>query len=717
MSDERRPTPADPPSRATPPADAPPRTARRRPPTRGGAPRSGTPRRPPAAPAGEAVSRRGVLRVHPRGFGFVDLAAPVLSPEHEPVTSCFVPPPMVEGLLADDAVDVTLVVEADGRGTATAVALRERARTVLYGVVTGSSATGLAMRPDPHVAHGTWTLQGRVDGVAPGQAVLADVTGARTADPTDVWDDPLWPDALLGRVLARHRIDEQPPVLPAEPVEPAEGPPRGRRRKDPVPRRDLRAQTTFTIDAPSSRDLDDALSVQPADDDGGLRVSVHISDVAAHLPAGSPLDEQARRAGTSVYLPDWTRPMLPPELSEDALSLVPDEDRDVLTVELRLAGDGEVTAADVYASRIRSTMRLSYEQAAEVLAGRTPADVPGEVVDALRWLRTAAARLGVQRLRRGGVEARRVEPEYTVRVRDGLPVTVAATPSNPANLLIERLMVAANEAVAGWLVDRGLPGMFRVHPAPGAEAAPALEAFCAAAGYHPGFGETLTPLSLAALSAQLDLAADDTATAVWDVLLGFLGRASYTPVAGPHFGLASQSYLHFTSPIRRYADLTVHRVIRAFLAGARGPQDFPGREEMSSIAEHLNLVSGSAARAEREMRKALWLVQLAEQAAAEPERDLRGRVTGLSAKGAFVTLDGSLVSGMLNVRTLPGRGWRLSDDGLELRSAGRHALRYGDVVCVRVASADVEAGQLELGPGGGWPQDAPRQGRPPRRAD
>ncbi len=666
--------------------------ARRRPPRR--TPGDAPARRRPE-PVGEAATRTGALRVHPRGFGFVDLAAPVQSTEHGVVGSCFVPPAMLDGLLSDDDVAVTLVVEADGRATATSVELRRRVRSSLYGVVV-RSGTGLGLRPDPHVGHGTWQLEGRTEGLEPGSAVLADITGPRSADPSDVWDDPSWPDALLVRVLARHRISEDRPGYDAATM------PRARRGAEPVPRRDLRSMTSFTIDAPTSRDLDDALGVLPAEADGGLRVFVHIADVAAHLPVGSPVDLEARRAGTSVYLPDWVRPMLPPELSEDALSLLPGADRDVLTVEMRLSADGEVTAADVYAARIRTLARLSYEQAAEVLSGRRPADVPAEIVSALQWLRTAAARLGVQRMRRGGVEARRVEPELTVRLLDGLPVTVAATPSNPANLLIERLMVAANESVARWLVDRGLPAMFRVHPPPRADAAPALEAFCSAAGYHPGFGATLTPLGLAALSAQLDLAADETSSAVWDVLLGFLGRASYTPVAGPHFGLASESYLHFTSPIRRYADLTVHRVVSAFLSGARSPHEFPGRDEMTALAAHLNDVGAEAARAEREMRKALWLLTLREQAEVAPDLELRGRVSGLTAKGAMVTLERSLVTGLLPTRSLPGRGWRLSEDGLVLQGAGRHRLAYGDEVAVRFAEADLEAGQLDLQPGRAW---------------
>ena len=623
-----------------------------------------------------------MFRPHVRGFGFVDLDTPVAAPDGAAVTSCFVPPPLAKGLLADDRVDVTYQIDPDGRGTASAVALRERVRTEVFGVV----EDGLVLRLDPHLGSGPWVLEGRVEELPVGVAVLADITGPGTADPSDEWEDPTAADALLERIRVRHRLllDHPAAVL----AEAAAAP---RRPTRAVARRDLTTLTTLTIDSPSSRDLDDALSVHPADVDGGIRVLVHIADVATHVRPGSAVDTEARRAATSVYLPGWTRPMLPPKLSEDALSLVPGADRDALTVEMRIASDGSVTSADLYASRIRSDTRLSYEQAAEALAGGRPDGVSEQVLDTLRWLRTAGARLGVQRLRRGGVEARRVEPDLTVEVVQGAAAQVAATPSNPANLLIERLMVAANESVAGWLVDRGLPGVYRVHPSPGPEAAPALEAFCSASGYHPGFGAALTPLDLAALSAQLDAAADDTASAVWDVLLGFLGRASYTPEAGTHFGLASAGYLHFTSPIRRYADLVVHRVVHAFLAGRRDADAFP--PDLAALCAHLNTAARTASQAENQMRKSLWLAELA---LADSGTRYPARVTGVGPKGAFVTLDRSRVSGMLAARDLPGRGWAPTPDGLALADAAGHRLGYGDVVTVRITSADVESGQLEL---------------------
>lgn len=668
-----------------------------------------TPRRtttsPRTAPTTPALTASGTFRAHVRGFGFVDLTNS-LQPG-----SAFVPPPLTAGLLDGDTVTVGYHRDADERATVATISRTARSRTSVFGVVE-HTATGRLLRLDPHLGTGRWQLAGDTPA---GHAARADITGDRTATVTGTWADPTSADAIAERIRVRHQIaDSYPPEVLAEPGT-------GQlHTTGPVSRRDLRELTTFTIDAPSSRDLDDALSVWPADPDGGLRVAVHIADVAAHVPVGSALDVEARRAGTSVYLPGWTRPMLPPELSEDALSLLPGADRDALTVEMRLASDGTVTAADVYATRIRSDLRLSYETAAEILAGAAPQDVPGEVVDALRWLRTAAARLGVQRARRGGVDARRVEPELTVRVAAGRAEQAIATPANPANLLIERLMVAANEAVADWLARRGLAAPFRAHPAPAAEAAPALEAFCAAAGFHPGFGRTLTPLDLAALSAQLDATAGETAAAVWSVLLGYLGRAQYQPAPGLHFGLASPAYLHFTSPIRRYADLVVHRVVHTFLAGERDTTAFPSVADLDVLTAHLNTVTGTASRAEAQMRKALWLVTLAEQATADPSLTWTARVSGVNRKGVFVTLDDSLVSGFVGSRDLAGHGWEPTPDGLALVTPAGDRLGIGEQLTVKLARADVEAGQLELRPvRAGASAEVPRPARqtgsrPPR---
>ncbi|MDQ3610534.1 MAG: RNB domain-containing ribonuclease, partial [Actinomycetota bacterium] len=250
----------------------------------------------PAAVAPVKSPPTGVFRPHVRGFGFVDLDESVTTPDGTTVTSCFVPPPLARGLLADDRVEIAYQLEQDGRATASVATLLERLRTEVFGVV----EPGLVLRLDPHLGSGRWTLEGRVEDLPIGAAVLADITGPGTADPSDEWEDPVAADALLERVRVRHRLSQDYPAAVLTEVDAvADVKPR---RGSPT-RRDLRHLPTLTIDSPSSRDLDDALSVYAADADGGIRVCVHIADVAAHVRAGTALDAEARRAGTSVYLP------------------------------------------------------------------------------------------------------------------------------------------------------------------------------------------------------------------------------------------------------------------------------------------------------------------------------------------------------------------------------------------------------------------------------
>jgi ribonuclease R len=183
---------------------------------------------------------------------------------------------------------------------------------------------------------------------------------------------------------------------------------------------------------------------------------------------------------------------------------------------------------------------------------------------------------------------------------------------------------------------------------------------------------------------------------VWDVLLGFLGRASYRAEAGRHFGLASEGYLHFTSPIRRYADLVVHRVVHAFLAGERDLAQYPEGGRPAELCRHLDASARTASTAERQMRKALWLLTLSKQVAADPGTTFTGRVTGIGPKGAFVTLDGSRVSGWWGCRSLTGRGWKRAATPRVVDESGQRN-GYGDAGGrSRYVSADRRDRRVEL---------------------
>ncbi|MCA9545126.1 MAG: VacB/RNase II family 3'-5' exoribonuclease, partial [Myxococcales bacterium] len=468
----------------------------------------------------------GVIAVHPRGFGFLDLETPT----GEGTTSAFVPPPALNRFLAGDRVEARLVPQEGGRLMADDLVLRERRATALVGDVV-SRRGKLFLKLDPTQANTDWPLL--ITGKAPeaGECWVAEVEGDQLKAVRPVAEA----ERGLERVLVQFDLHERYPEFKVPPLD----------RSD---RRDLRGVPTVTIDAPSSRDLDDAISAFPADAEGYVRVLVSIADVDAAVPEGSPLDLDARRRSTSVYLPGRVIPMLPRALSEDALSLLPGVERGAMTVELRIDPEGEVVATDIYPSLIASDARLDYERVAAFLDGGEGEDLPEVALEPLRWARTAAARIGASRSTRGGVRLLREEVKFVLDA-DGEPVEAEARHTNSAHLLIERLMVAANEAVATWMHARGLPAVYRVHPAPEAAAVRALVRSAQLAGFEPGLGKGLSPRALAAFEQQF--ADTPQAPAMYAVLAQALGPARYTVHPSSHFGLGAPLYLHFTSPIRR----------------------------------------------------------------------------------------------------------------------------------------------------------------------
>ncbi len=596
----------------------------------------------------------GRISVHPRGFGFLNL-------EGRDGESAFVTPPDLNKLLEGDRVEARVVETQPGRFTAQAPRLLERSRTALFGSLTRHGGKAF-LRVDRVVANTDWHLDDVPPGTPEGVALVARIDGDRARFQRSVAAS----EASIERVLVRHGIRSE---FPAECVAQAK---RARRATGVARRRDLRDVPTVTIDSAETRDIDDALAVLPAQDDGAVRVLVSIADVDAAVPEGSDLDLEARRRGTSVYLVGRVIPMLPPELSEAGASLVPGKDRLALTVELRIAPEGEVVSVDVAETVIRSHARLTYDQVAGYLdEGRADGIAP-EVLACLRWLRTAAARLSVVRAARGGTTALfREEASVRLDADTREPTGIVARSETSAHRLVERLMVATNEAVASWLIDRGLPALHRVHDQPDRERLATLSELARNSGFEPGFGATLTPRGLAAFEAQFR--GTNVEPAMRTAMLGVLGPARYSSEPRPHFGLAATRYLHFTSPIRRYADLVVHRAVKRFLGGARGATTADPALEV--LAGEINRAAYAARRAELErlqMVAARWLApRIGER--------FRGNVVATKSFGVVVQLEGMGVTGTIASEGLPAGGLPL---GVPL-----------DVKLVRV---DEELGRIEL---------------------
>jgi ribonuclease R len=430
-------------------------------------------------------------------------------------------------------------------------------------------------------------------------------------------------------------------------------------------RRDLRELATFTIDPPSARDFDDAISAQWMGD-GGVRVWVHIADVSAYVREGSAVDVEARERGTSVYVPGAVEPMLPEALSGDACSLVEGRDRLAVTAELELGGEGQSSGrsaeAAFYRSVIRSDARLDYDRVDRIFAGREAAAEPwGEP---LRAARAAAAALERARAGRpGALTLDSAEPEFRFDERGDVS-EIASRVQTESHRLIEHLMIAANEAVARTLEQHGVPCLYRVHERPQTASVERLVDQLATLGVPtPPVPRQLSRTEAAELVGEISRlvdehvrrtaararAGDSTASgaggrrALSGLVLRSLQQAYYSPRNLGHAGLGSACYCHFTSPIRRYPDLVCHRALLSIVGGGERP---PRGGSLRELGEWTSERERAAMEIERDADDVARCFAL-ERVLHEQgwERTFVGEVVGVISAGAFVAFGGEGTGG------------------------------------------------------------------------
>ncbi len=436
-------------------------------------------------------------------------------------------------------------------------------------------------------------------------------------DPRNVYE-ALFASIGTGREFSK-KVEDEAEEVAARPL-------------DAVDREDLRDLATVTIDGDDAKDFDDAISIELTE--AGYRIWVHIADVTYYLDPGGPLDRQAAFRANSVYLPGTVAPMLPERLSAGVCSLRPNEDRAAVTVTIELNADGSSRSVRVFRSLIRSDARLTYDGVDAFLRGEGEVDQPELVrvaFDLSRRLKTWAAV-------RGKLELGGREPEYEID-ETGTPTAVTVRRSTPARALIEELMVLANEEVAKMLRGkRG--GVFRMHEKPDAESLETLGVRLAAVGMQV----EPTPENLGTIAATAK------SDAVNYLILRSIPRAFYAPSSPGHFGLALEDYTHFTSPIRRYSDVLVHRA----LLGDEPPAD------VAEIASHISEREYKSVVCERtaDQYTLMWLMR-------DRVGDMmEGTVVSTTSFGLFVELETG-ATGLVHVSKLPG-WWELEPSGVVL---------------------------------------------------
>jgi ribonuclease R len=451
---------------------------------------------------------------------------------------------------------------------------------------------------------------------------------------------------------------------------------------------DLRDELAFTIDPETAKDFDDALTLYED------RVLVHIADVSWFVPAGSPLDHGAAERAFSVYVPGLVAPMLPARLSDDLCSLRPNVDRLCVTVEVEL----ESGEARFYRSVIRSKVRLTYAQAQAILAGQERAEPALE--EALRRAERVTTELRDRRFARGALRIESADTAFRFDGEGG--VDEAWREAEPhAHMLVEELMILANEAVAGLLAGRRREALYRVHERPEPQSVELMIAKLADLGVPtPPVPDRLSPADAAAVAG----AASERVTeyvrragrgrdAFPALVLQALKQARYDPQNLGHSGLASTAYCHFTSPIRRYPDLVCHRALLREL----GASDEPLPEDLPEVAEHASVRERSAAQLEY-LADEICLAWLLERRLFELgwESGFDGEIVGLIPSGLFVRF-GEVFEGFVPARRLPGDYFELNQLGTALagRRSGRR-YRLGDPLEVRVQEIRRNEGKIEV---------------------
>ncbi len=513
----------------------------------------------------------------------------------------------------------------------------------------------------------------------------------------EVLGDLATPGVDVEVVLRHYDIPRQ---FPDEVLAAASGLPADPGPADWQGREDLRRQVVVTIDGETARDFDDAVSIERRPDHT-FRLGVHIADVAHYVAPESALDREAYRRGTSVYYPERVVPMLPEALSNGLCSLRPEVPRLTLSVFLDVDRDGAVVARRFAETVIRSTRRLTYGEVRRLLEEPRPGDGAryGPVLNALRDMRELTGALHEARGRRGSLDFDL--PEGNVELdTDGTVVGILPYERNVAHRLIEEFMIAANEAVAYELVRRGSPGLFRVHDPPGRQRLDELAELLRPLGLEltrdPAELDDLPPAALQQVLKQVEGRPDEPFLSA--LVLRTMQRAVYSPECRGHYALASRYYTHFTSPIRRYPDLVVHRCLKALLRGEDPAQ--ADESERAALAARLAVVaeqtSAAERRAEQSERDLLQWKKVRFLADRAGER-FGGRITGVQPFGLFVQLEDFHVDGLVPIRTLADDYYLYEPEAHRLVGERRgRVFQLADPVEVELTGADLRHRGLDL---------------------
>lgn len=634
-----------------------------------------------SAKAGPVVGR---YKGHRSGYGFV-------IPETTQEADIFIGRGSANGAMQGDRVAASIKrIKPDGKRDGDIIRILERAHTHIVGRFEQGQDFGTIIPSDQRIVYALHVAPENSLSAQTGEVVLAEILlypekgrhpEGKVAQILGKLDDPKIDTEI---VIASFDLPRYfPPAVISE-VENVDEAVSTEMRKGRV---DLRRLPTVTIDGEHARDYDDAISIEKTE--WGFRLFVHIADVSHYVPMGSFLDREAALRGTSVYFPDAVLPMFPERLSNGICSLNPNEDRLAMTVEMNFDPDGGQLGYKIYESVIRSDERMTYTAVREICVDKIPATLKrySAFLPQLDWMESLAMVLRGNRLARGSLDFDLPEPEILLSLT-GETVDIIREERNVAHQIIEEFMLAANETVAQHMTALGVPFLYRIHDAP--ESTRILEF----TELIHTFGLSLTgsdrAISFSSVLEQVKGRPEERL--VHQTLLRSMKQARYSSENRGHFGLASHAYTHFTSPIRRYPDLMVHRLLKEVPLMTAIEKEAWTRS-LPEIARHASERERVAMEAEREVIKRKK-VKFMEDKVGET---FHGFITGVEAYGFFAEIEAYFIEGLVHVSALSDDYYVYHEKQHALMGERRKGIfRLGDPVLVRVERVDLEGLQIDF---------------------
>ena len=627
---------------------------------------------------------------HAKGFGFV-------APEEAGLDDVFIPPTMKGGALNGDTVIVKVSSDSTGeRREGQIIEVVERGTSRIVGEFQANKNFGFVLPDDKRFGTDIFIGQGHTLGAVDGHKVVVEITKwpdeKRSASGmiTQILGHKNDPGVDILSIIHKHNIDVE---FPEEVVEAAQQVPDEISDEDRVGRRDCREDMVVTIDGESAKDLDDAVGVVKLDN-GNYKLTVHIADVSYYVTLDSILDKEAYERATSVYLTDRVIPMIPHRLSNGICSLNPQVDRLVLSCEMVISPEGKVVEHDIFQSVIRTNERMTYSDVYKILEHKDEALIERykELVPMFETMKELSTILRNRRDARGAVDFDLKESQVVVD-ENGWPVDIVVRERTIAEKMIEDFMLAANETVAEHVCKMELPFIYRIHEDPSPERLQRFFEFITNFGITvKGATDSIDPSALQGILKSVE--GKPEYPVISTMMLRSMQQAKYSPECLGHFGLAAPYYTHFTSPIRRYPDLIVHRLIRTYLIeGDKSPKttSYWGAH-MDEISTHTSSRERRAIDAERDTEA----IKKAQYMADKVGQEFEGIVGSVTNFGMFIELDNT-IEGLVHISNLTDDYYNFDQTSMTMigeRTARQ--FRIGDRVKIKVFNVNVDEAAVDF---------------------